>query len=93
MTFVLEIKIQKDILKQIITTILAVDLSFLKPCYDGNIHTYGTTQNLKRTEYTLKSKNMKAATGIQFTLIQKLTCPSMFFIKMLPFSYPLLCPF
>ena len=89
----LEIKIQKDILKQIITTILAVDLSFLKPSYDGNIHTYGTTQNLKRTEHTLKSKNMKAATGIQFTLTQKLTCPSMFFIKMLPFSYPLLCPF
>ena len=42
-TFVLVIKLQKYIFEQIIRIILARNLYFLKPYYDGNIHTYITS--------------------------------------------------
>ena len=42
-TFVLVIKLQKYIFEQIIRIILTRNLYFLKPYYDGNIHTYVTS--------------------------------------------------
>ena len=49
------------------TPILAGNMSFFNPCYNGNVDTYATVEKLKMKVFTLKSYNMKVAIGIQFT--------------------------
>ena len=39
----LEIKLQKYIFQQIMITFLNANVSFLKPCQDGNLHKYVKT--------------------------------------------------
>ena len=47
----------------------ATDLSILKSCYDGNMHTYVKTWELKQKPFTVNSENIKQAIAIQVTFI------------------------
>ena len=49
------------------TIFLAANAYFLNTCQNGNVHTYATTQELKKKEFTLNSKNMKQEIGLQLT--------------------------
>ena len=67
MTFILQIKPQKYIFHQNTTTLSATDLSIFNPCYDGIMHAFATTWELKTKTFTANSEAIKEVIGIQVT--------------------------
>ena len=56
LTIMLEIKLQKYVFYQNMTSFLAAVVSFLNPCEDGNVQTYATTKELKKGIYGKNSE-------------------------------------
>ena len=44
-------------------------MSILNPCYDGTIHTYATTKEMKTMPFRINSQNIEQGFGIQLTFI------------------------
>ena len=44
-------------------------MSILSSCYDGNVHTYAPTKELKKKAFKINSRNITQAIGIQVTFM------------------------
>ena len=51
------------------TLFLAAIVSFLNHCYDGNVHTYSKTKELKKKVFIAKWENIKQPVDIQLTFM------------------------
>ena len=51
------------------TIFLVSNVSFLNPCYDGNVDTYVTIKQLKKKAFTINSQNIDQEIDIQVTFI------------------------
>ena len=49
--------------------IMAADVSFLNSCYNGKLHTYAKTKELRKKAFKTKGENIKQTIGIQVTFI------------------------
>ena len=70
-TFISENKLQKKkhIFQKNKTVFSEIYASILSPCWGGNVHTYATTQELKKKAFRLNSQNIKQKFGVQVTFI------------------------
>ena len=68
-TFGSENKLEEKILFNKTRLFSEIHASILKPCQDGNIHTYATTKELKKIALRINIQNIKQRVGIQVTFI------------------------
>ena len=59
LTFMFESKIEKYVFQQNMTMFLAANVPFLNQCYDFNVHTYVTIQELKSKAFKVNSRNVR----------------------------------
>ena len=55
--------------------------SILNPCQDGNVHTYTTTEELKKMAFRINSWNIKQAIDIQVTFLMEKKLQKLHFLS------------
>ena len=48
---------------------LTVNVPFLNPCYDRNVHAYAMTKEVRKKAFNAKGENKKQTSAIQVTFI------------------------
>ena len=72
-TFITEKKLQKKIFFNKKTLSFRRLICFiLNPCYDGNVHTYAPTKQMKTMAFGINSQNTVEVFGIQVTFITEI---------------------
>ena len=70
-TFITEIKPQKERFLGKKTVFLVTFAFILKSCQDGNVHTYATSEEIKMMAFRVNSRNIKQGIGIEVTFIME----------------------
>ena len=88
-----KISFKENIFYQNIIAFLPTYKSILNPCYDGNVHVYASTKELKKNAFTITNQNKNQEIGIKVTFILRIKFQKYIISKIWPCLQSLMCPF